>query len=91
MQFNESFFRDLLVSAPVEDLVMTATEEVAAKARSTAPVDTGAYREKIITTKKYQKRVIGLVQATDPGSLAIEARTGNLARAVRAQGKGRRR
>lgn len=90
MQFNDTFIGRLLVSAEVEGLVMDATEEVAEQARATAPVDTGAYRAGIVTAKKYQKRVVGLVQATDPGSMAIEARTGNLARAVRAKAKKRR-
>lgn len=91
MQFNDTFIGRLLVSAEVEGLVMDAAEEVAAQARATAPVDTGAYRGGIVTAKKYQQRVVGLVQATDPGSMAIEARTGNLARAVRAKAKKRRR
>jgi hypothetical protein len=87
MEFNDRFFKDLLVSAPVENLVMNAAEEVAAQARATAPVDTGGYRSGIVVTKKYQERVVGLVQATDPASMIVEAKTGNLARAVRSKGR----
>lgn len=89
MQFNDRFFKDLLVSPVVESAVMRAAEEVAAQARATAPVDSGEYRAGIVVTKKYQKRVVGLVQATDPVSMIVEARTGNLARAVRSKGRRR--
>lgn len=63
--------------------VQEATERIAATARSDAPVDTDAYRSGIRTTIKYQKRAIGLLEATDEKSLIIEAKTGNLARAVK--------
>lgn len=90
MQFNDAFFDTLLTSPAVESLVMQSTEAVAAEARSTAPVDTGEYRDGIKVKKKFQKRVVGLVRAEDPKSMIIEAKTGNLARAVRAKAKRRR-
>ncbi len=90
MQFSTGFFDDLLSSPEVAAVVMRATEEVAAEARATAPVDSGEYRDGIRTAKKYQKRVVGLVQATDPKSMVIEAKTGTLARAVRSKGRRRR-
>lgn len=90
MKFNQKFFDDLLVSAPVEKLVTDAANKVAAVAQSTAPVDSGDYKRGIKVSKKRQKRVVGLVQATDPKSMIIEARHGTLARAVRSVGRGRR-
>lgn len=89
MKFNNAFFDEILSSGPVEAEVMKATNRVAAIARSTAPVDSGDYKAGIAVTKKHQKRVVGLVQATDTKSMIIEARTGNLARAVRSAGRGR--
>lgn len=89
MQFADGFFEKLLSSAEVGAVVMAATEGVADEARATAPVDSGDYRDGIRTAKKYQKRVVGLVQATDPKSMIIEAKTGNLARAVRSKGRRR--
>lgn len=90
MEFRNGFFDELLRSAPVRAVVDEATERVANKARSTAPVgDTGDYKDGITTGSKLQKRYIGLVQATDPKSMIVEARTGNLARALRGSRRGR--
>lgn len=63
--------------------VSQATERIAATARSTAPEDSGDYKDGITTRLKYQERVVGVVEATDPKSLIIESKTGNLARAVK--------
>lgn len=90
MEFRNGFFEELLRSAPVQGLVDEATERVAAKARSTAPVgETQDYKNGIKTSSKLQERYVGLVQATDPKSMIVEAKTGNLARAVRGGGRGR--
>lgn len=84
MQFNERYFDELLKSAPVDGLVSRITDGIAADARATAPVDTGAYRAGIVRRKKTTAhRVVQLVVASDPKSLIVEARTGNLVRALR--------
>lgn len=84
MQFNDTFFDDLLTSAPVDRLVGQVTDGVAADARASAPVDTGNYKAGIVHRKKRTKhRVVHLVVSTDPKTLIIEARTGNLVRALR--------
>lgn len=88
MKFEDSYFGQLLVSPAVEALVKAPAERVATVARANAPVDTGAYRNSIRTTTKRQKRVVALVQATDPKAMLIEARTGNLVRALRAAARG---
>lgn len=89
MQFNKAFFDELLVSAPVAKLVDDGAQKVANVARATAPVDSGDYKRGIRVGSKRQKRVVGLVQATDEKSMIIEARTGNLVRALRSVGRGR--
>lgn len=90
MEFQNGYFDALLRSAPVRAVVDAATERVADKARSDAPVgETSDYKNGIKTGSKLQDRYVGLVQATDPKSLIVESRTGNLARAVRGSGRGR--
>ena len=89
MKFNDGYFEGLLTSPGVEEITMEATERVANRARATAPVNTGDYKRGLKTSKKRQKRIVGLVQDTDPKTLGVEADTGNLARAVRAEGRRR--
>lgn len=90
MKFRNGFFEELLSSAPVIAVVNEARDRVADRARASAPVgDTGDYKDGIVTSGKMQKRYVGLVIASDPKSLIVEARTGNLARAVRGSARGR--
>jgi hypothetical protein len=91
VEFNNAFFDNLSKSPGVSALVDEVTERVARTARSTAPADTGDYRAGIVAAGKLQRRYVGLVIATDPKSMLVESRTGNLARALRANTKGRRR
>jgi len=88
MKYNQSFFDQLLVSPQVEALVMEPTKRVAAAAQASAPVDEGDYKRGIVARSKRQKRVVGIVQATDEKSMLIEARTGNLVRALRSTARG---
>jgi len=84
VKFNDAFFDELSRSPGVRGLVVEAAEMIAATARSTAPVDTGDYRDGIKVTTKNQKRIVALVVGTDPATMIIESQTGNLARALRA-------
>lgn len=83
MKWNEGFFSEILHSAKVTRLISDPGETVAALARANAQVDTGAYRDgihmKIVSTPT---RNIAVIVASDPKSLIIEARTGNLAKAL---------
>lgn len=89
---NDGFFRELGYSAGVTSLVDHAANSIAAAARATAPVgdpatdpDSGSYRDGIIVSSRSSAyRHVALVIATDPKSLLIESKTGNLARAVKA-------
>lgn len=87
VKFNNQFFEDLSVSEPVTELVVEAANRVADIARSTAERDTGAYANSIGVSVKHQKRSVALVTASDPKSLIIESKTGNLARALKAAHK----
>lgn len=89
VEFNSKYFDELSHSAGVKGLVDSITARVAATARSTAPVDTGEYRASIRATGKRQKRYVGLVVATAPHAMIVESQTGNLARALKANVRGR--
>lgn len=92
MIFNDEFFSEIGKSAPVVALITNVANEVAAIARASAEVDTGDYRNSIhVETKEAEYRTVALVIAADDKSMIIEARTGNLARAIRAKhGQARR-
>lgn len=88
MQFNEKFFEELGHSAGVTKLVDDKADSIAARARSTAPVDSGDYRDGIKRkTKRAKYRNVALVVGEDPKTMIIEAKTGNLVRALRAERK----
>lgn len=87
MQFNNAFFDQLGRSAGVTALTLEAAERVAETARESAPVKSGAYKASIKVKLKYQSRAVALVVATDPKTMLIEAKTGNLARAVKKAGR----
>lgn len=75
---------DALTHDPgIVSVVQQATDRIADVARADAPVDGGGYKAGIRTRIKYQKRAVGVVEATDPKSLIVESKTGNLARAVK--------
>jgi len=71
-------------------VVKRETDRIAREARASAPEDTEAYKNGITTRIKYQKRAVGVVEATDPKSLIVEAKTGNLARAVKKAARNKR-
>ena len=83
--FNDSFFESLGTSPEITALCQAKADAVAATARATAPVRTGAYKRGIViqvVRRRYRNAV--LVVATDKKSLLIESKRGNLARALRA-------
>lgn len=89
MQFNDNFFAEIGTSAPVKKLCDDKAKSVANRARASAPVKTGAYRNGIETSSKRARyRYVALVVATDEKSLLIEAKTGNLVKALRAERSG---
>lgn len=91
VDFNPEYFNELSRSHGVRALVDSVTARVAAAARSSAPVVTGEYRRGIRATGKLQRRYVGLVIASAPHSLLVESKYGTLARALRANVKGRSR
>lgn len=84
MQFNNAFFEELSRSPGVQAVTVEAANRVAATARSQAPRDSGDYAKGIVVRKKFQRRVVALVEGTDPKTMLIESKTGNLVRALQA-------
>lgn len=78
--------RSLLADPGVSADLVKRAERVAAKARATAPVATGEYRDSITVETDVTDRVVARVVARDRKSHVIESRTGNLARALDSAG-----
>lgn len=89
MVYNEAFFEQMGRSAAVTGLCVSKAEQVATNARASAPVDTEAYRNSIsVSVQPRRRRNAAVVTAADWKSLLIESKTGNLARALKAVGRG---
>lgn len=89
VNFNPRYFDTILKSSGVRSLTKATADAVLARARSAAPVNTGAYREGLrVELRESRYRNVYRVVGTDRKTLLIEARTGNLARALKAVGRG---
>lgn len=70
----------------VDSMLDSKAAGVAARAQSGAPVDSGAYRDSIHIETDHTDRMVKRVVADVSYSLVVEAKTGNLARALDAAG-----
>lgn len=87
VKIHSAGIRDILTSSGVESHLRARMEVAAAAARASAPVASGAYRDSIhVEEVRRQDRVVVRVVADVPHALAVEAGTGNLARALDAAG-----
>jgi len=85
-KFNDAVFDEILNSAGVDRLTESVANEIASTARSTAPVDSGDYKAGIgVRKKRSSHRPVYLVVGENWKTMIIEARTGNLVRALRAR------
>lgn len=85
VEFNPGFFETVLRQPRVEQLTDEAARRALGAAKANAPVDTAAYQRGLRLehhNSRYRRtsRVVG----TDPKTLLIESKTGNLARALKA-------
>lgn len=88
VKIDNAFFSELGKSPGVVGIVQEAADRVMQTAITTAPVDSGDYKSRFVTTRREsQFRTVVEVTNIDPGALAIEARTGNMARAVKRSAK----
>ena len=88
VQFDQSYFDNILRSSGVQALEKAAAERVLAAAKASAPVDTGDYKAGLRIEKAEAKhRTVYLVVGTDWKTLLIEAKLGVLARALKSAGR----
>lgn len=76
----------LLKSEGVRSFVTSRAERVLDAAKSSAPVDTGAYRDGLHIIQATTDRAVVRVAGSTDHDLVVEAKTGNLARALDAAG-----
>lgn len=66
----------------VEALLEREAREVEARAKASAPIATGEYRDSIHVETDRTDRMVKRVVADAPHALIVEANTGNLARSL---------
>ncbi len=66
----------------VEAMLEAEAETAASRARSSAPVASGAYRDSIRVETAHTDRMVKRVVADVPYAMVVEANTGNLARSL---------
>lgn len=86
IEINKRGAAELLKSPEVRAIIRPHAERVAARARATAPVDSGEYQEKIGVEPATTDRAVERVVARAAHSLIVESKTGNLVRALGAEG-----
>lgn len=79
---NSRGARAILRSAGMRRLVLDAAERAAERARQTAPVVSGEYRDGITVWTDETDRAVARVGSTAPHALIVEANTGNIVRAL---------
>lgn len=79
-------FAQILTSGEVRALCTDRAARALAAAKSSAPVDSGAYRASLHLEQATTDRAVTRVVADVDYALVIEARTGNLSRALDAAG-----
>lgn len=85
IQFNEKYFEAVLRQPKVEALVDAAADRALARAKASAPVDSGDYRDGLhIEHHESRYRRAARVVGSDEKTMLLESRTGNLARALKA-------
>lgn len=83
---NRGGMRALLTEPGVRAELARRADSVQSAAIAGAPVESGEYRSRIRRVSTTTDRAVERVEATAPHSLAVESRTGNLARALNAAG-----
>jgi hypothetical protein len=82
VKLNSGAMEALLKSGQVREPLAVIADRWAAAARASAPVASGAYRDGIGRDSTTTDRAVERVVAHDKDSAVIEARTGNLKRAM---------
>jgi hypothetical protein len=83
IDLNRAGLIEILKSSEVEAALMSVAEAAASMARASAPVSSGEYQMSISAfTEMHNDRVVAHVSSDAPHAMIIEARTGNLRRAL---------
>jgi len=82
VKFNHAEWAKLLKSDQMRPPLTQVAEKMASRARASAPVDSGDYRDGIRVESATTDRAVERIVAHDYKSSIIEARTGNLKRAL---------
>ena len=86
MKFNEGYFDQLGRSPKVRAIVTGIADSIAGRAKADGPVDSGEYTDKIgVVVTESAHRVVATVVAEAEHSMIVEAKTGNLLRALNAE------
>lgn len=86
VRLNHSGMRDLLNDPGVRDELTRRAEAVLAAAKANAPVESGEYRDNLHIEQATTDRAVTRVVGDTDHSILVEAKTGNLARALDAAG-----
>ncbi|MEV8336977.1 HK97 gp10 family phage protein [Leucobacter sp. NPDC077196] len=85
---NPAFFESVLRQPGVERIVDESAARALTKAKANAPVDTGEYRDGLhIEHRESRYRRSARVVGSDPKTMLIESKTGNLARSLKGIGQ----
>lgn len=82
VKLNSPGMAALLKSAALQADLHARAERVAARARATAPVRSGAYAASIFVFDTVTDRAVARIATSAPHGLVVEANTGNLAKAL---------
>jgi hypothetical protein len=83
--FATEYFDEIMKSAKVDALSKDLAHEALAVAQHTAPVKDGDYKRGLaVEVRPARYRRVYRVVGRDPKTLLVEAKTGNLARALKA-------
>lgn len=83
VKLNSKGIQEMLLSAEMQAMLNAKAEEVAATARSTAPVESGEYAGSIETRENpTPNRARAEVVANDDKAMIVESRTRNLGSAL---------
>lgn len=86
VSLNHRGMAELLKSDEVRSALTQRAERVLSRAQSSAPVDTGAYRDGLHLVQDTTDRAVVRVAGGSDHDWIVEIKTGNLARALDAAG-----
>lgn len=86
IELHSAGIKELLRDPGVRRDLTARAENVLSAAKASAPVDTGKYRDSLHVIEDTTDRVSVRVGSDDPKAMIVNAKTGNLARALDSAG-----